>query len=506
MPAFSTLLSLVIEAFRLITAQPGPPAALFVPARDVVVEAAGPEQAGLLDPWPVIDEAAAIYARTLDDVRARYNPPGAGGGAAAAGVAFSSPEILLYPPQADGTDRLERDAALLCLSLLEQRGFFDLLARLPAMGVGLCLEPAGGRSGMVECDRLNSLRSLSRAIAARAVPAREAGDSARVIAGVEQQMALVRIGASQVSRQPRLFRNRVLVSLLRDISAWTVSGRVPSAQAAELLGAIERQNRLPEPGAFLKVQGLELSALIARSHTLDADGDGRLLIHQCREALVDPSGAFSFGDPALEADLGPLVWPDLGTLLNVAGVNYAKRSRTVELAREYVRRSADAAAAEPAGRAKALSEVEIWARDLPQSDWVVRMYALAAVPAIRTMLRDEADVRMRLGGVRLMLAIEAYRAKNNRLPMKLDDLSPVLLKTVPLDPYSGQPFVYRVTDAAAFAPGTGYTLYSVWDDGADNKGLRTSAKNQWATPPNRRANCDYIVNDALDARDHLAEP
>ncbi|MBY0261112.1 MAG: hypothetical protein K2Q20_02135, partial [Phycisphaerales bacterium] len=115
MPAFSTLLSLVIEAFRLITAQPGPPAALFVPARDVVVEAAGPEQAGLPDPWPVIDEAAAIYARTLEDVRARYNPPGPGGGAAGAGgvggVAFSSPEILLYPPQADGTDRLERDAA-----------------------------------------------------------------------------------------------------------------------------------------------------------------------------------------------------------------------------------------------------------------------------------------------------------------------------------------------------------------------------------------------------------
>ena len=503
MPTLSTLLSLILEAFRLITAQPGPPELLFEPARELVVEAAGPDQAGLPDPWPVIDQAAAIYAQAINDVRLRYSPPGG-----PAIVLFTSPEVLLYTPQADGSDGLERDAALLCLSLLEQRGFFDLLARLPAMGVGLCLEPAGGwggkRPGMVECDRLNTLRSLSRAAAARSVPAREAGDFARVVAGVEQQLALARIAAAQVSRQPRLFRSRVMVALLRDVSSWALTGRLPPAQAGEMLAAIERQARLPEPSAFLKVQGLELQTLIAASHTLDPGGDGRLLIHQYRQTLLDPAGAFSFGDPGQEPDLGPLLWPDLGPLLNVAGVNYATRARSLELAREYVRRSAAVGGEPHPRRARALTELEAWARALPRSDWVVRMYALSATPTIRAMLRDDSDVRMKLDGARLMLAIEAYRARQTRLPATLDDLVPGFLKSVPPDPYSGQPFVYRVTDAAAFVPGSGYLLYSVWEDGTDNKGLRTSAKNQWAAPPSRRTNCDYIVNDAADAREQAA--
>jgi hypothetical protein len=39
-----------------------------------------------------------------------------------------------------------------------------------------------------------------------------------------------------------------------------------------------------------------------------------------------------------------------------------------------------------------------------------------------------------------------------------------LLPSVPLDPYSGQPFVYRVTDKS-------FTLYSVGEDCVDDGGL-----------------------------------
>lgn len=512
MPTFPSLIAMILEAFRLITAQPGPPAALFIPARDLIVASAGPEQAALPDPWPTIDQAAAIYAQTLEDVRARYNPPGAPGI-----VAFTTPEILLYTPQADGSDRLERDAALLCLSMLEERGFFELLARTPAMGVGLCLEPAGpsrSSGGMVECDRVGTLRQLARAIAARSVPAREAGDWDRVIAGVEQQMALVRIGAHQLSRQPRVLRNRTLVSMLRDVSSWTLTGRVPAERAGAMLAAIDRQSRLPTPAAAIGVQELELNALIARTHTLDpgTPGQGRLLVSQARAAVLDPSAPMVLGDPLGGNDraaldiLGPLEWPDLGPVLNVAGVHYATRARAGGVAGEYVRRCAAVAALPYREQAAALNDLEQWAHALPSSDWLVRLYALGGVPGVRALLRDEADLRMRLDGVRLMLAIEAYRAKNNRLPAALGDLVPGLIKGLPVDPYSGSSFVYTVTDAAAFAPGTGYVLYSVWDDATDNKGVRTGARNQWGLAPNRRANCDFIVNDLADARENAAAP
>ncbi|MEX2174250.1 MAG: hypothetical protein WD872_07800, partial [Pirellulaceae bacterium] len=61
------------------------------------------------------------------------------------------------------------------------------------------------------------------------------------------------------------------------------------------------------------------------------------------------------------------------------------------------------------------------------------------------------------------LAIRLYRHDQGRPPDRLDDLAPRYLSAVPLDPFSGQPLVYR--------PGTySFVLYSVGQDGVDNGG------------------------------------
>jgi hypothetical protein len=69
-----------------------------------------------------------------------------------------------------------------------------------------------------------------------------------------------------------------------------------------------------------------------------------------------------------------------------------------------------------------------------------------------------------------MLAVERYRSAKGDWPAKLEELTPKLLKKVPLDPFDGKPLRYlRVAD--------GVIVYSVGPDEIDNGGLidRTSS-------------------------------
>ena len=61
------------------------------------------------------------------------------------------------------------------------------------------------------------------------------------------------------------------------------------------------------------------------------------------------------------------------------------------------------------------------------------------------------------------LALHCYQTEHGRGPDRLDQLVPGHLKRVPLDPFSGQPFIYRVS-------GTNWLLYSVGADGVDDGG------------------------------------
>ena len=53
--------------------------------------------------------------------------------------------------------------------------------------------------------------------------------------------------------------------------------------------------------------------------------------------------------------------------------------------------------------------------------------------------------------------------QNGSLPKSLQQLVPAFIDTTPVDPFSGQPFIYRVEK-------TGYALYSVGPDGVDDGG------------------------------------
>lgn len=66
------------------------------------------------------------------------------------------------------------------------------------------------------------------------------------------------------------------------------------------------------------------------------------------------------------------------------------------------------------------------------------------------------------------LAVERYRLAKGELPESLEDLVPVFMSVVPLDPFDGEPLRYIRRDEG------GYTLYCIGDDWVDNGGLSQS--------------------------------
>jgi hypothetical protein len=69
------------------------------------------------------------------------------------------------------------------------------------------------------------------------------------------------------------------------------------------------------------------------------------------------------------------------------------------------------------------------------------------------------------------IALKRYELRHHQLPAALGDLTPDLLKSVPIDCMDGQPLHYRLNPDGTFL------LYSVGDNGVDDGGNPSPPKN-----------------------------
>lgn len=74
-------------------------------------------------------------------------------------------------------------------------------------------------------------------------------------------------------------------------------------------------------------------------------------------------------------------------------------------------------------------------------------------------------------GLEQMVALELYRLDHGQYPADLEALRPSYLSEIPLDPYTGRPFRYKLLDSAADPHGRGYLLWSTGVDGIDDGGV-----------------------------------
>ena len=66
-----------------------------------------------------------------------------------------------------------------------------------------------------------------------------------------------------------------------------------------------------------------------------------------------------------------------------------------------------------------------------------------------------ANIESEIDAAKMTLALHIYKNQTGAFPDKLEQLTPGILKEIPVDPISGKPFEYRKTDGS-------FSLSSVW--------------------------------------------
>jgi hypothetical protein len=95
---------------------------------------------------------------------------------------------------------------------------------------------------------------------------------------------------------------------------------------------------------------------------------------------------------------------------------------------------------------------------------------LLLMPAVSAVFEARSRNEAARVALRVAVAVERFRRTHDRLPEKLDELTPTYFGAVPFDPYDIKPLRYRID-------GEEYVVYSVGKDQIDQKGL--------SEPPNK---------------------
>lgn len=121
----------------------------------------------------------------------------------------------------------------------------------------------------------------------------------------------------------------------------------------------------------------------------------------------------------------------------------------------------------------------------------------AFVPDLAAYLAARRAARAERVGLGVMLALERHRARTGRYPAALEVLLPVEFARLPADPFGyGEPFGYRLIDAAATRPADAYRLWSVGPDRRDDGGR----------PPGPDGPGDLVLNPPPGSGGSEAEP
>jgi len=116
-------------------------------------------------------------------------------------------------------------------------------------------------------------------------------------------------------------------------------------------------------------------------------------------------------------------------------------------------------------------------RQLTQPNAIGRLLYNLLVPAFNNILERKCRTKCDVAAAQLLVACNAYRNTEGRLPDDLQSLVPAYLKSVPIDPYDGEKFRYNLSEGI---------IYSVGKDLKDSGGSTNVADGDHETTPSTR--------------------
>jgi len=314
--------------------------------------------------------------------------------------------------------------------------------------------------------RLASDRSMAVALRAEMHEAFRAKDTSRALRAAEAIFSLGHAIAMQPTAIQYLVGAAIHQVAYEGLIAYANQGDVPpdfARQVIELLEAVDTTT-----GFHTSIDGefVYLRDLVQFVYSDDGDGDGIMLFSELYKHNINLAGGFQ------AQQRGP-------RLLNIAGVLFASRS-------EILQRIDDDLALLHAMADMPYQEARqfVDAGDADMADWRFSLYHTFRSGFTPTY--NLAHSRASRDGVQILYAIEGFRSEHGRLPDSLDELETTWLASVPVDPFSGQPFIYRILKDPD-EHGRTYLLYSTNADGEDNGGAHGQSKRRSPDLPFTRA-------------------
>ena len=229
--------------------------------------------------------------------------------------------------------------------------------------------------------------------------------------------------------------------------------------------------------------------IIQRTFTNNGRGDGVFL-----QSEMDSMGLVRMVNGKVNADKHT-------RLFNLNGLGLASRNENVDVANEFydnlVRQS-------KLSRADRLKDEFLDSDFIQTLGWRFPLLGMM-LPAVGNAVKVQDSTACQIAGTRVMLALEAYRARNGNYPSSLNELTPQVVAQLPIDPLSTSgEFKYRLLSNDA--SGRGFVLYSVGADGEDNGGTSALKPNE-ALDPGRGKGFDFVFNPPhAGASDPASEP
>ena len=112
-----------------------------------------------------------------------------------------------------------------------------------------------------------------------------------------------------------------------------------------------------------------------------------------------------------------------------------------------------------------LGDIKKLERNMFSTPWYYKM-AGALVPNITSVLFKRATLDAIYDTARIGIACKIYKNLNGDFPDDLADSLPEILEKVPVDPFTGHPFIYKKQDS-------GFIVYSIGSNLKDDEGRGT---------------------------------
>ncbi|MEO1128115.1 MAG: hypothetical protein AAFX05_00235 [Planctomycetota bacterium] len=312
---------------------------------------------------------------------------------------------------------------------------------------------------------LPELRRLARHLASDAELAAVEGDGGRVVENIRAILGI----ATQLREVP---------SLISELSSMSVASLALDTTMHVMAVA---------PDALSRAQARDLSHAMAAfaggSFVLRYDGE-RIMFDDVLQHVYtdDGAGSGTVADIALLRSLGsgrPSMLLDVATPVLPVVVEDRASAR---LTYERILASAEAARAQP-----------MWERDLTEHDRLVEQLEASKwrhivvstmAPVFRRLIMQPDLFEQQRDATLCAIALELHRRDTVAYPASLDELTPGLLPTVPVDVHTGQPLCYRIENGRPLLYSRGIDRD---DDGGTPPAGGVSGAMQWMEPDHLQA-------------------